>query len=234
MDLFFAVAAPQSSLDRSPVELVLVLAFLVISLGIHEAAHGWTALKCGDTTARDLGRITLNPFPHIDLFMTIVLPLVLLISTQGSMLFGGAKPVPVNFHALRKPYRDMAIVAAAGPASNLVLAALFYAVYHLLVDTLGIWQAGTIGANVLIWSAFWNILLAMFNMLPIPPLDGSRIMAWILPSSIRPAYQRLESMGILLVIVFLYAVPGVRTSLKNTMDFMFRIIVDVVTLGGLW
>ena len=232
MDLFFAVAAPQSLFDRPPVEVALLLAFLVLSLGIHEAAHGWMALKCGDTTARDLGRITLNPFPHIDPFMTIVLPLILLYS--AGVLFGGAKPVPVNFHALRKPYRDMALVAAAGPASNVVLACLFYGLYHLLVDTLGVWQAGTIGANVLIGSVFWNILLAMFNMLPIPPLDGSRIMAWLLPTSLRPAYHRLESFGILLVLFFLYAVPGVRTSLGHTMEFLFRIIVDVVTLGGLW
>ena len=94
------------------VGVALVIALLVLSLGIHEAAHGWVALKCGDTTARDLGRITLNPVAHIDPFMTIALPLLLYLGSGGRFLFGGAKPVPVNFYNLRKGHRDMALVAA--------------------------------------------------------------------------------------------------------------------------
>src|SRR5258708_40042268 len=95
-----AVLRPQFS-GHDPVEIVMIIVLLVICLGIHEAAHGWVALKCGDTTARDLGRITLNPIPHIDLFMTILLPAMLYIGSQGRMMFAGAKPVPVNFHRLR-------------------------------------------------------------------------------------------------------------------------------------
>jgi hypothetical protein len=127
----------------------LVIALLVISLSVHEAAHGWVALQCGDTTARDLGRITLNPLPHLDLFMTIVLPTLCILSKAP--VFGGARPVPVNFYNLRRPWRDMALVALAGPLSNFLLAVFFYLCVKLLVDDFrsgapggrpaGLWQA---------------------------------------------------------------------------------------------
>ena len=114
-----------------PIGVAVALALLVISLGIHEAAHAWVALKCGDTTARDLGRITLNPIPHIDPFMTVILPVLLVVS--GGFFFGGAKPVPVNFHNLRHPLRDMALVALAGPVSNFFLAAFFFLCEKVMV-----------------------------------------------------------------------------------------------------
>ena len=225
-----------------PVGIALVLAILVISLGIHEAAHGWVALKCGDTTARDLGRITLNPLPHIDPFMTVILPLVLL--TWKGWFFGGAKPVPVNFYNLRKPYRDMALVAMAGPLSNFLIAVFFGFVQKIVVARpnegaslwleLGIWPEDSVGSLVLQHAILWNLLLAAFNLLPIPPLDGSRVMAWLLPKGLREPYARLESMGLLLVIVFVMMVPGTQTLIINTIWAMHGLVGQITTFGGAW
>jgi len=217
-------------MDLPPVGIALVIAILVLSLGIHEAAHGWMALKCGDTTARDLGRITLNPLAHIDPIMTILLPAVLLYTT--GMVFGGAKPVPVNFYNLRRPYRDMALVAAAGPASN-VLIAVVLAFAHKLMVTLGLWGGQSLGTNVLSYGIFLNLLLAVFNMLPIPPLDGSRIMAWILPKTLRTPYVRLESIGLLLVMVLLMN-RMLTQPILGGIDVMYRWVDFVVSFGGLW
>lgn len=211
----------------------MLIALLAVSLGIHEAAHGWVALKCGDPTARDMGRITLNPFAHIDPFMTILVPAILFMSV--GMIFGGAKPVPVNFYNLRKPYRDMALVAIAGPLSNVLLAFLFYFFYHLVVGKLELWERGSLGEQVLDFAVTFNLLLAAFNMLPIPPLDGSRIMTFLLPAgSLRESYQRLESLGIILVIAFIWFVPGVQSMLWNTIGLMRNGVEYVVEMGGVW
>jgi len=215
-----------------PIEIALIVAFLVISLGVHEAAHGWTALKCGDPTARDLGRITLNPFAHIDLFMTIILPAICM-ATAG-FPFGGAKPVPVNFYNLRNPYRDMALVALAGPASNVILAGMFLVAQKVIVQELGIWKPLTVGDTVLQYSIYLNLLLAVFNMLPIPPLDGSRIMTWLLPQGLREPYRRLEAFGLLLVIVCVFMVPQVQYMMIRTIDAMEAGVRFVVTAGGAW
>ena len=119
-----AVAPAQSGI-LGPIGIAFVITFLVISLGFHEAAHAWVALRCGDPTARDLGRITLNPIVHIDPFMTIILPVMLYVMSSGQFIFGGAKPVPVSYHRLRKPLRDMMFVALAGPITNFLLAIVF-------------------------------------------------------------------------------------------------------------
>ena len=221
-------------MELPPVGIGLVLALLVVSLGIHEAAHGWVALKCGDPTARDLGRITLNPLPHIDLFMTIVLPLMMLLSSNGQFMFGGAKPVPVNYHRLRNPLRDMALVAIAGPASNFLLAAFFYLCLKVVVYELHIWAPDALGERILEHTVGFNLALAAFNLLPIPPLDGSRVMTWLLPSGVREPYQSLERWGLFLVVIFVYFVPGVMGLVQSTMTVMLHGIEAMVTLGGLW
>lgn len=216
-----------------PIGIAVALALLVISLGIHEAAHAWVALKCGDTTARDLGRITLNPIPHIDPFMTVILP-VLMVVSGSNFFFGGAKPVPVNYHNLRSPLRDMALVALAGPVSNFLLAAFFFLCEKLMVEEFGLWHEGTVGQLILGQAVYFNLLLAAFNLLPIPPLDGSRVMTWLLPGGLREGYAALERFGILLVFGLILFVPPVNYAVRATMLAMGHWIEAIVTLGGTW
>jgi Zn-dependent protease len=211
-------------------EVALTVILLVISLGIHEAAHGWVALKCGDTTARDLGRITLNPIVHIDPFLTILLPIIMKLTT--GYVFGGAKPVPVNYYNLRHPLRDMALVALAGPLSNFLLAVFFFLCQKVLVDDLGVWRRGQLGPNVLEIVTISNLMLATFNLLPVPPLDGSRVMAWLLPSGMREAYARLESLGLVLVFLLVFGVPAVSRMVNQTVVVLYNGIDRF--LGHLW
>jgi len=212
-----------------PLGIALVVAFLVISLGIHEAAHGWVALKCGDPTARDLGRITLNPIPHIDPIMTILVPVMLALA--HAPIFGGAKPVPVSYHRLRHPLRDMMFVALAGPASNFILAIVFALGLKASVS-FGGYDPAQLMPQVLGASVQFNVLLAVFNLFPIPPLDGSRVMAWLLPDSIRPSYMALERFGLILVLVVVFMVPGFKVLLFRGMETMLGVI-DQLT-GGPW
>ncbi len=173
---------------------------MILSLGLHEFAHAWVAWKCGDSTAKDLGRLTLNPIAHIDLFMTIILPLALFLTT--GFVFGGAKPVPVMTSRLRNPVRDMMLVAIAGPLMNLFLAVLFLLVWKILI-TNGIYQGKDTLPKILTLSMQLNLLLAAFNMIPIPPLDGSRVLAFFLPASLRGTFHQLERFGLLILIVLM-------------------------------
>jgi len=233
-----AVALPLG--ERDPVELVLMIVLLVISLGIHEAAHGWVALQCGDTTARDLGRITLNPIPHIDLMWSILIPAVAYYQT--GFIFGGAKPVPVSFHRLRHPWRDMSFVALAGPFSNLVLAVIALIGLHFFVTT-GYYHAAALHESqrafdllprILGQAAGFNVLLFVFNLVPIPPLDGSRVMAWLLPDGLRPAYQSIERFGLFIVFGLVFLSPAVSSMLGRSIDAVLRFLDSLVSLGGLW
>ncbi len=208
----------------------LTIAILIISLGIHEAAHGWVALKCGDTTARDMGRITLDPFAHIDPFMTIILP-ILMFLTMG-VPFGGAKPVPVVFSRLRHGHRDMALVALAGPVSNVLLAILFAAIFQLTCTGQDpLWGSQTLAYQVLNLATILNLLLAAFNMIPVPPLDGSRVMTFILPEGpIRRSYQELERFGLLIIIV-LVMFPGspIGNFIGPAIEFLLELIHPLVS-----
>jgi Zn-dependent protease len=156
-------------------DLLYAAPFIVVALlaiTFHEAAHAWTAAVCGDDTAKSLGRASFNPFRHIDLFGTILLPLVLYI-LHCPFLFGWAKPVPVDWSKLRHWRSNMMLVAAAGPVTNLMLAGLSAAA---LTVAMPVWLAGTLRASVAL-----NLLLGLFNLIPIPPLDGSKILAGLLP-----------------------------------------------------
>ncbi len=208
-----------------PLDIALVVGFLILSLGIHEAAHAWVAYRCGDSTARDMGRMTLNPIVHIDPFLTIILPAMLALA--GAPPFGGAKPVPVNYNNLRHPLRDMALVALAGPVSNFLLAIVF-AVAMKLCLVYGNYEADTPVVLVLLWSMFANVSLTVFNLLPIPPLDGSRVMTWLLPAPLRPGYLALERFGILLVFLLVYFVPPIQTALYE-MRLGLWTVVDKLT-----
>lgn len=213
-----------------PIELVLGLAFLVLSLGIHEAAHAGVAYLRGDSTARDMGRLTLNPIVHIDPFFTILLPAILLISSGGQFMFGGAKPVPVNPHRLRHPLRDMMLVALAGPFSNLLLAFVFAIAFKALIFV-GDMPASALAPRVMLLAIKFNLILAIFNMIPIPPLDGSRVMAYLLPIGLRDTYVGLERMGMLIVFVLLFT-GFFRAVLNSTLNPMLD-FVNLVT-GGNW
>ncbi len=211
---------------------VAILGLLILSLGAHEAAHAWTALRCGDTTGRDLGRITLNPIPHIDPVMSILLPGIMILSGTG-WLFGGARPVPVNFYNLRRPYRDMALVALAGPATNFLIALLIYPIYHALERT-GAYEEKLLPL-ILFWTVRWNLLLAAFNLLPIPPLDGSRVLAWLLPRPLRPAYAAIEPYGLFLLFGLMMLLPGlVNSAIVPTLSAMAHAVQWFGTLGGRW
>jgi len=221
--------------------IVLTLTLLVLSLGIHEAAHAWAALKCGDPTARDLGRLTLNPIPHIDLWWTIVIPGVFLFMTNGAFLFGGAKPVPVDFRRLKNPWRDMSIVAFAGPLSNLLLVGVFFALWKFFVDT-GYYNGASAGAyqrtddllpKVLAATVGANAILFVFNLIPIPPLDGSRILTWLLPPSLRESYNAVGAFGIVIVFLLMRWDPFAH-QIYRLVDLVVNGAEKVVTLGGRW
>ena len=183
-------------------ETVIVIIFVAIpAIVFHECAHGWVASCLGDPTARQLGRLTINPIKHIDFIGTIIVPTVLYLIhfigwTQSLLLFGWAKPVPVNFSRLNNPKRDMILVALAGPVTNFCLAFLLVQLANLrflphLVD------------RYLVWGVVLNLGLGLFNLIPVPPLDGSRVVSGLLPKNLEKLYSSLEPFGIIIVIILL-------------------------------
>ncbi len=194
---------------------------VLLAITLHEAAHAYVAWICGDPTARSLGRVTLNPIAHIDRFGTIVLPILCLISPLG-LVFGYAKPVPVDFRRLRNPRRDMMLVAAAGPAANVLLLVLSAILLHLASvapDWLGDWLAANLYRSVLL-----NAILAVFNLIPVPPLDGGRIVTGLLPYSLAVRYAKLERFGILAVIGVLFLLPALASALNYDLGIMKNIL----------
>ena len=184
---------------------VLVLVFSVV---FHEVAHGWAALKLGDPTARDQGRLTLNPLPHIDPVGSVIVPLLL--SFTNAFMMGWAKPVPVHPGRLRNPWNDHPKVAAAGPASNLLLALVSAVLLGATAAVAGRLPDGHAAAPaleflMLVWRAGIgiNVALAVFNLIPLPPLDGSWILTRFLPDNLRGGYERLRDYGMLVVVGFL-------------------------------
>ncbi len=177
---------------------------VVLAITLHEAAHGYVALRFGDDTALRAGRVTLNPLKHIDRFGTIIIPALLLL-VRSPFVFGYAKPVPVNFSRLRNPRRDMVWVAAAGPATNIALAtasALLLHVTVLLPQPAAGWVDANLQRSVLI-----NVVLAVFNMLPLPPLDGGRVAVGLLPDRLAYPLARLERWGFFIIIGALFILP---------------------------
>ncbi len=207
---------------------------LIFAITLHEAAHGWVANKCGDKTALMLGRVTLNPLKHIDIIGTVVLPLVLLFI--GGFIFGWAKPVPVAWQNLKHPRRDMALVALAGPAANLCMALAWAIIAKCTVLYLGgsqqPWLAAT-GQFLQAAASFGiliNCVLLVLNLLPIPPLDGSRVISSLLPVKAAHVYEKIEAFGIWILLALL--VFGVLSFiLWPPIQWLVHGIIDLFGLG---
>jgi Zn-dependent protease len=198
-------------------EISVWLLPVLIAVTFHEAAHGFVAHLLGDDTAWRMGRVSFNPFKHIDPFGTIVLPALLLLA-RSPFLFGYAKPVPVNFRALRHPRRDMILVAAAGPVMNLILATLAALGFHLLgyAPDLLVRFVGENLRNLLVL----NVVLAVFNLVPLPPLDGGRILVGVLPKALARPLARLEPYGLIILIGLLIVLPLLGAQFDLDLNFI--------------
>ena len=197
--------------ELSIIQKIVVMALpLVFAIVLHEVAHGWVAEKLGDNTARSMGRLTLNPISHIDLFGTIIMPLMLFVLTNGKMVFGYAKPVPINPYNFKDPKKGMALSSLAGPGINLIMAISFSLLLRVVIppfesmipkqswDMIALPITLMLGYGVII-----NIVLAVLNLIPIPPLDGSRVIYWLLPSKPAAVYYRLEPYGTLILMALI-------------------------------
>jgi len=205
----------------TPYDISVWVLPLVIAITFHEAAHGFVAHRLGDNTAYDLGRVSFNPLRHIDPFGTLMMPAILLMS-HAPFLFGYAKPVPVNFRALRNPRIDMVWVALAGPATNIALALFAAAAFHVvdyLPPNAAQWVADNLKNALVI-----NVILAIFNMLPIPPLDGGRVAVGLLPKALALPLSRLEPFGMLILIGFLILLPLAGSQLGLNLDVISAIL----------
>ncbi|MYI06190.1 MAG: site-2 protease family protein [Gemmatimonadetes bacterium] len=214
-------------------DFLLIIPVLLLSVVVHEVAHAWQALREGDTTARDLGRITLNPVPHLDPVGSIGVPL-LLYFLPGNFLFGWARPVPVNPRNYRNQRAGDIRVSLAGIVANLGLVVFFAAALALLPLVEGVLspggQAGSILFSTLTYGVLINLILAYFNLIPIPPLDGSHVLKHLLPASLGARYMALGRYGIAILFLMLLVFPGGFATLLSPVFVAFNWILGV-TLG---
>ncbi|MCF7874856.1 MAG: site-2 protease family protein [Candidatus Omnitrophica bacterium] len=194
------------------ISIILFLAILLFSITFHEYCHGWAANKLGDPTPKDSGRLTLNPLAHIDTFGTVLLPIFLLILSRGTFAIGYAKPVPINPNHFKNPKKDIKWIGLSGPLANIFLALILIVLIKLNFPL----------KNILILGAFLNLILAVFNLIPIPPLDGSRIITSFLPANLTRQYLRIEPYGFF-IIIFLVFIGFFRWAIIPIITFIFSL-----------
>ena len=215
---------------------------LIFSLVAHEYAHGYTAFRQGDDTAYMLGRLTLNPLPHIDPWMSVLMPAILWYTTGGKFTFGGAKPIPVVTRKFRNFRRGDLIVSSAGVATNFVLSFVFTLVFALIGLTARAFPAATpvldVAQRMATWGIQLNLVLCFFNLIPIPPLDGSRIAYHFMPPEMGLQYRKLDRFGIMIILVLMMLFQPLFSLLLAPawalLEFLLRLVVPAFAVGTGW
>jgi Zn-dependent protease len=220
--------------------LIIAAIPILVAITFHEVAHGFVANKFGDPTAKMMGRLSFNPLVHIDPIGTVVVPVMLFILSNGSFIFGTAKPVPVNFYNLRRPRRDSAIVSAAGPAMNIMIAFISILLYILIRVIFPMSLSSSFNQKIMTplvmmiqYSISFNIFIAAFNLFPVPPLDGGRIVTSLLPTKYSYHFSKLEPYGILIVLALWFT--GIAHYIIVPIQAFIEIILRIFLLpfGGL-
>jgi Zn-dependent protease len=219
-------------MDLKILEYILMIPPILFAVTIHEVAHGWMAYRRGDPTAFLMGRLNLNPLKHLDLFGSFIFPAILIL-TKSPFVFGWAKPVPVNFFALKHPKRDMIWVSAAGPGSNLMVAAVSGLLFRLLYP---FYQGPSTALHPVMLMLFYLVLvdsaLAVFNLIPIPPLDGSKVLAGLLPGPLSAKYLRLERYGMFIFIALIIIIQLTGINFLS-MVVAWPVVIISRILGGI-
>ena len=225
----------------STVQRLIIAAIpILVAITFHEVAHGFVANKLGDPTAKMMGRLTLNPIAHIDPIGTIIVPVMLFILSNGAFIFGTAKPVPVNFYNLKRPRRDSALVSAAGPATNIMIAFISILLYILIQVFFPPSSSSAFTQKIMTplvmmiqYSISFNIFIAAFNLFPVPPLDGGRIATSLLPTKYAYHFSKLEPYGILIVLGLWFT--GIAHYIIVPIQAFIEIIIQIFLLpfGGL-
>jgi len=220
-------------------KLIIAAIPILVAITFHEVAHGFVANKLGDPTAKMMGRLTLNPIAHIDPIGTIIVPVMLFILSNGAFIFGTAKPVPVNFYNLKRPRRDTALVSAAGPATNIMIAFISILLYILIQVIFPPSSSSTFNQKIMTplvmmiqYSISFNIFIAAFNLFPVPPLDGGRIATSLLPTKYAYHFSKLEPYGILIVLGLWFT--GIAHYIIVPIQTFIEIIIQIflIPFGG--